>query len=111
MRAKRPGDLLWLVPPPAGSAALFLQEKWIEGLAAGVLLGLLTAFVHDVHRRGGFWKWVQRGIDTADKFEEFLNRRAERVGKRRRQRAEDENELRDLERRSPSWWDQLRLFR
>jgi hypothetical protein len=94
VRAKRPGDLLWLLPPPAGSAALFLQEQWFAGLIAGALLALLTAFIHDVHRRGGFWKWAQRGIETADKFEEFLNRRAERLGRRRKQRAEDENELR-----------------
>lgn len=111
MRAKASGELLWLVPSPAGAAVFFLQEKWLAGLVAAGLFALLTAFIHDVHRCGGFWKWTQRGIETADKFGAFLNRREQRKGERRKQRAEDENELRELEGRGSSWWAQLRLFR
>jgi hypothetical protein len=111
MRAKPSRELLWLVPSPAGAAVFFLQEKWLAGLIAAGLFALLTAFIHDVHRSGGFWRWIQRAIETADKLEEFLNRRAERRGERRRRRVEDENELRELEGRGSSWWGQLRLFR
>lgn len=107
----RPGDLYLLVPPPAGATPLLLQRQWLAAVLVGTFLTLLGAFIRDVHRRGGFWKWLRRGIETADEFEGFLDRRASRVATRRMRKLESDHEQREYKRRTSSRGNQLKLFR
>lgn len=106
----RPSDLLYLAPPPIGSIALFLQEAWLAALVVAVVLTLLSAFVHDVHRAGGLWKWARGGMKTGEELGKIIDRRTPSVLKRRREKYEARQQRREYEERHASSSEQLNLF-
>lgn len=106
----RPGDVLWWVPSSASSVAFFLQQEWLTAVLVGAVLGLFTAFIRDVRREKGFWKWFRGGIKTADEVEEFLDRRTVRVNARRMQKMEGRQQRREYKERHASDADQMKLF-
>jgi hypothetical protein len=106
----RPSDLLYLAPPPIGSIALFLQEAWLAALVVAVVLTLLSAFVHDVHREGGLWKWIRGGIKTGEELGKTIDRRTPHVIKRRREKLEARQQRREYKERHDPSSEQLNLF-
>ncbi len=106
----RPGDIASFVPSPLGSGAALLAKGWLAALIVGVVLALLTAFIRDVHREGGFWKWIRNGIKTGKEVEEFRTQRVEQVAGRRLKKLEAQHRQREFKRSNSSRADQMDLF-
>jgi len=111
VRAVRPGDLYFLlVPPPAGLGAFLAQHEWLTVVLAVALLTVLGVFVRfsnvivkEIEKKT-YWGW-------REEREKFLDRQVEHDEGRRMRRLEGGHRRRELKHQSPSWWDQLRLFR
>ncbi len=111
MRAVRPGDLYFLlVPPPAALGTFLAQHQWLVVVAVATVLTLLGVFVRFASvlikeiANDGFWHW-------REKREEFLDSQVVHDESRRMRRLEGEQRRRELKRRTPPWWNQLKLFR
>lgn len=111
MRAVRPGDLYFLlIPPPAGLGAFFAQHEWLAVIlvvafltGVGIFARFSNVIVKEIKEKG-YWGW-------REEREKFLDDQVMHDESRRMRRLEGEQRRRELKRQSPSWWDQLRLFR
>ena len=111
MRAVRPSDLYFLlIPPPAGLGSFLAQHEWLTVVLVVTLLTLLGIFVRfsnviikEIETRT-YWGW-------REEREKFLDSQVMHDESRRTHKLEGERRRRELKRQSPSWWDQLRLFR
>jgi hypothetical protein len=107
----RPGDLYFLlVPPPAALGAFLARHEWltvvlvVASLAAlGILVRFANVLIKEIKEKG-FWAW-------REEREKFRDDQVEHDEGRRLRRLEGKQRRRELEHQSPSWWDQLRLFR
>lgn len=111
MPAVQPGDLyFFLIPPPAGLGAFLAQHEWLTVIfvvaaltAVGIVVRFSNVIVREIEKKT-YWGW-------REEREEFLDSRVVHDEGRRMRRLEGEQRRRELKRQSPSWWDQLRLFR
>ena len=111
MRAVRPGDLYFLlVPSPAGLGTFLAQHEWLAVIlvvtvltALGVFVRFFNVIIREVEAKT-YWTW-------REEREKFLDRQVEHDEGRRMRRLEGGHRRRELKHQSPSWWDQLRLFR
>jgi hypothetical protein len=107
----RPGDLYFLViPPPAAVATFLAQHQWLAVIVVAAVLAILGVFVRFCNvliseiRRKGSWEWRKER-------EDFLDLHVDREQSRRTRKLEGEQQRREMKRRNPSLWDQLKLFR
>lgn len=107
----RLGDLCFLlIPPPVGLGAFLAQHEWIAVIlvaAALTMLGLLVRFANIIFREfaeKGYWSW-------REERENFLDSQVVHDESRRMRKLEGERRRREFKHESPSWWDQLKLFR
>lgn len=107
----RPGDFYFLlVPPPAGVADFLAQHQWLTVILIvtaltllGILVRLSNIILNEI-KHDTLWEWLEKREQARDSH-------VMHDENRRLRRLEGEQRRRDLKRQSPSWWDQLRLFR
>lgn len=111
MRTVRPGDFYFLlVPPPAGLGAFLAQHEWLTVILVvavltvlGVVVRFLNVIIKEIKEKT-YWTW-------REEREKFLDSQLEHDERRRVRRLEGKHQRRELKRQSPSWRDQLSLFR
>jgi hypothetical protein len=112
----RPGDLLYFVPAPIGSGALFAQEQWLPGLLVAIVLAalgacafLLRALVKDIRDAGGLWEWQRKRYEVMAERETARDNKVEHTQRRRIRKREWEHQRREYERQTSSRREQLRF--
>jgi len=107
----RPSDFYFLlVPPPAGLGTFLAQHEWLTVIlvvAVLTVLGIVGRFSNVIIKEikeKTYWDW-------REEREKFLDSQLEHEERRRVRRLEGKQRRRELKRQSPSWWDQLSLFR
>jgi len=111
VRAVRPSDLYFLlIPPPAALGTFFAQYEWLTVIlvmacltALGVFVRFSSVIIKEIEEKT-YWGW-------REEREKFRDDQVAHDESRRMRRLEGEQRRRELKRQSPSWWDQLRLFR